>query len=519
MNTPVFNVNEYGGIQSSINLAENTGGTVFIPEGLYVSPTLYYKSGMTIAGEGENSIVQLADNTNASLFRNNDPANGNQTIIFDDFHIIGNKANQVNNLGTPEHGIAAYKVGDITIKNMHIEDCGKDAIYLGGEIVDGIASGPSERVNILGNLLETSRRHGMAITSAKDVLVDGNTIQNLDDFGIDIEPNSVIVDYINRITITNNAFYNIGLNPYSGVGTGRAIALQASGKEFETIKIFGNYIYCDYDDGCRGIGSSSPTAHDVEVIGNILDGKINNGFLFTNGSSDVSIIGNKISTSKSWLDYNQGIRLLDNCHDFMIAGNLVAGFYYSISGLVNAPNVLRNITVEDCEVDGYIGFSGGDGLYENITLINNFSIENPVPYPSINTISYQSSKFRDYYFITVFNRKQLNIVNVNSLKLSLEQGALYNLYNTFNYPQEYQSYRYEFNTSPWKVPMSSTKWTLRTPIVSAPYMINPQPSFGSFILEKSPAVSYPTRQPKINIKGNPYAIYGLGGIASLRTRR
>src|SRR3990167_1716928 len=94
MNTPVFNVNEYGGIQSSINLAENTGGTVFIPEGLYVSPTLYYKSGMTIAGEGENSIVQLADNINASLFRNNDPANGNQTIIFDDLHIIGNKANQ-----------------------------------------------------------------------------------------------------------------------------------------------------------------------------------------------------------------------------------------------------------------------------------------------------------------------------------------------------------------------------------------------------------------------------------------
>lgn len=120
--------------------------------------------------------------------------------------IIGDKAEHTGTSGEWGHGINICNCSNVTVDGIKILDCWGDSVYIGyqADFADSI---------ILRNLtLDGSRRQGISITSAKNVLVDNCIIKNINGTaprsGIDIEPNPGSV--IDNIAIKNCVITDCG---------------------------------------------------------------------------------------------------------------------------------------------------------------------------------------------------------------------------------------------------------------------------------------------------------------------
>jgi len=471
--------------QAAINAADGLSGQVYIPAGTYIVTTLLYKSSMRIYGDGLTSIVKLKAATNTNVFRPDDIANGEDDVTFEDFRIDGNRDNQSTDLGTPRHGIACYYCRDITIRDMQIGECEKDSIYLGVQSFGGTDSGPCDGITISGCILEENTRYGIGITSAKNVLIEYNTFRELDDMGMDMEPNSAVVDYIEDITIRNNVFYNYGKNPYAGAGTGQAITCSATGASFKNIQILGNYIYIDHAGGGRGIQIINNATQYVDVIGNIVGGDIHLGIQFSGALGHGTIVGNQITTTHALADYIQGISLVNvagGLHDFVIQGNYITNCGYAILATANAPGSFTNVDISHNDADGAITFTG-TGTQTNCTETDN--ITDLTPPPTTNKVAAVASEYSHKSYAAVLNWEVAATDDINLTGLGLVD-AKWARYSNALYHDEYVDFLYDADSPTRSVTMLAASWSLPMPpgYTSYPAWYTERfPTFGAFQFE------------------------------------
>lgn len=484
--------NDTVAFQNAIDAAARTQGSVFIPRGTWNVATLRYKSNMRIYGVDHTSIVKLIAATNTNVFLPDNVADGQDNVVFENFRINGNRDNQTTDVGTPRHGIACYHCHNITIRNMRIGECEKDCIYLGVAAFGTIVSGPCDGITVQSNILEEGTRYAMGITSAKNVLYEYNTCLEMDDMGIDMEPNSTSIDYIEDIIIRNNVFYNHGNNPYAGAGTGQAVTCSATGASFKNIQIVGNYIYIDRAEGGRGINILNDATQYVDIVGNYIGGVINNGILASGACGYISIIGNVLTTTHDLTDYVQGIRVQNNVHDITVQGNYLTNYGYAISGIANTPYTLTNLDFSHNDADGAIYFDG-TGTQTNCTESDN--VTDLTPPPTTNKTGAVASEYSDNIYAFILNWEGLTAEGVSLSGLGISNHAWVHCYNALNHGEDDGFVYNEYSTTQ-PISMAAANWSLPLPegYTSDPAWYTEQfPDFGTFVLlEDTGANDYPT---------------------------
>ncbi|WP_293956142.1 MULTISPECIES: right-handed parallel beta-helix repeat-containing protein [unclassified Sphingobacterium] len=135
--------------------------------------------------------------------------------------IQGDKHYHLSSSGQWGMGLSIIKSSNIFIQQPNIESCWGDGIYLGNKDGKNV-----ENVTILGGVISDSRRNGISITSANNVLIKDVYIKNTGgqspEAGIDIEPNSsnYLLKNINLVNINteNNKGYGVVISTglYSG---------------------------------------------------------------------------------------------------------------------------------------------------------------------------------------------------------------------------------------------------------------------------------------------------------------
>ena len=115
--------------------------------------------------------------------------------------IVGDRRTHKGKAGEWGMGIRLHGASNVTVNSLSITDCWGDCIYIGGG---------SENVKIDSCVLRDSRRQGISITHANNVIVSDCRIANISgtmpQYAIDIEPNKrCIVDniLIRGVTVEN----------------------------------------------------------------------------------------------------------------------------------------------------------------------------------------------------------------------------------------------------------------------------------------------------------------------------
>lgn len=84
-----------------------------------------------------------------------------------------------------QHGIHLTAASNVLIENVDVSGVRGDCVYVGGMR----AVGPSRNVVVRTSTLSDCGRQGVAVTDARDVLVDGNEFGDTGMFSVDVEPN------------------------------------------------------------------------------------------------------------------------------------------------------------------------------------------------------------------------------------------------------------------------------------------------------------------------------------------
>ncbi len=110
--------------------------------------------------------------------------------------IIGDKHTHLGTEGEWGHGIAIYNSNNVTIRDIKIEKCFGDCIYI------GIGN---KNINVERCTLNEGRRQGISVISGEMIVIDGCRISNVygtePEAAIDIEPNEN--DVIDNVIIRN----------------------------------------------------------------------------------------------------------------------------------------------------------------------------------------------------------------------------------------------------------------------------------------------------------------------------
>ena len=169
-----------------------------------------------------NSNTELIINGNIKLVANEFP---NYYIISSNncsnIHISGNgtiegdKDTHTGATGEWGMGININNCNGVIIENITIKQCWGDCIYIGTN---------SKNVKIFNCFLSESRRQGISVTSASEVIIDNCTISNISgtdpQSAIDLEPNAneIITNVIIRnITVRTCSCGIISYKPDSGI--------------------------------------------------------------------------------------------------------------------------------------------------------------------------------------------------------------------------------------------------------------------------------------------------------------
>ena len=126
---------------------------------------------------------------------------GNNVILKGHGTVVGDKDTHQGMLGEWGMGISILHSNNVLVSGLTMMNCWGDCVYVGEK---------SENVTIERCILDHSRRQGISITSAANVIIKDNKISNvagtLPEFGIDIEPDpgeSCVNVCVENVSITN----------------------------------------------------------------------------------------------------------------------------------------------------------------------------------------------------------------------------------------------------------------------------------------------------------------------------
>lgn len=375
-------------------VASVTGGTIFVPAGTYVvSATLSIKSGVTLMGEGEKTVIKLA---NGSTTVNPIIAVGSvggatvSDVAIRNLKIDGNKANQTtlcigidvvtglrvlvtgchvdavngynfhSSIGSAEVAFIgnvstnSYKEGfeveggsRITFADNIVENAGYCGIYAwadtagGGTCKDIVITG-----NTVRNYAQSAASSGIAVDDgATNVTVTGNTVSGGANGGTGIKIGSSTATAVSNVTVTGNTVESA---PADGIAvSGRAVSV-ALGQNIVS------------SSGTNGIEVSGADVSGVTLNGNHVTGSTNAGIYVNGQAVEVSLTGNRVKGNAQagiWLDQIVGASVVGNT----VVGNSPAGTGYpgiqwtgTISGAGGGQGVVNSNRV--------VG-NGSDGIY------------------------------------------------------------------------------------------------------------------------------------------------------------
>ncbi len=195
-----INATDYVSIQDAVDSLPSTGGTVFIPAGLYIiSSPIKLPSNVVLTGEGFDTVLKLADGANHHVIQNMNPGKWiDNNIVVTNMQIDGNGESQTG----PANGIFLYEAPNSRIEGVwahsfprkylfgiqvsaaiHVMFCPNTTIRyntIGDNRYSGIFVSFSDNNAISDNYIYNSHR-GIYLRNSDNALVKKNTIINSDE--------------------------------------------------------------------------------------------------------------------------------------------------------------------------------------------------------------------------------------------------------------------------------------------------------------------------------------------------
>ena len=213
-------------IQKAVDAAyAKGGGTVYVPDGTYMINALtsvYLKSNIKLKlSSGATLKAKTNSSSSYSIIRVNDANN----VSIEGGTIKGDLPSHTGTSGEHGRGITITGCNNVSISDIAVKDCWGDGIYIGSSTAQKYC----RYVLIEDFVLETNRRHGIAVISGKNITIRNGVESNTTNkrgssvqCGIDLEPNYTS-EYMQDIIIENmktadNNYYGImfGLGHYGG---------------------------------------------------------------------------------------------------------------------------------------------------------------------------------------------------------------------------------------------------------------------------------------------------------------
>ena len=362
-------------LQAAVDSASAAGGgTVFIPEGVYITDGITLADSVNILGEGYSSILKLKASSDTAVIY----IEAQNNILIADIKIDGNKGNQTgvslggehwdgvsindsNHDGTgtacnnirvenvwvyqaPAHGIRCMGSNNVRIFNCTSEDCGDDGIAVeensthcivsGCHLKDNQASAP---VTGIGSGIEIEE-------NTDDIIVDGNTCTgNVNGITLVVHTGA---DTLERCTVLGNTITG---------STGKGISA--------TGDLAGNFLYdCVIANNiiseCAD-GIFVKAADMVSVVGNVIDscyGGSSSGAIKFDNSVRFSVISNNMIVENQ----SPGISLANSNNNFNIISNNTV--YKSTQAGISIANSNNLIEGNICIDNSVVGTSSGISL-------------------------------------------------------------------------------------------------------------------------------------------------------------
>lgn len=274
-------------IQRAVDTVVGTGGTVFIPTGIY------RVNALTSIRLGSDMTLSLAQGAILKAISNGAPHSsilkvvGVERVNILGGTLVGDRAEHAGQEGEWGHGLTISNAQKVIVEGVTAKECWGDGFYISS----------SSEVTFCRVVADHNRRQGMSITSGKGLVVRNSTFRNtagtLPEDGLDIEPNPG--DTVDDVLITGCRFMN-------NAGFGIEVGVAAS----HTDRAWITRVVLD-GNTCEGNGahslSTSPRA-GIEVA-NCVGLRISNnrvarnglGILLRGGANGCAVTGNTISTN------------------------------------------------------------------------------------------------------------------------------------------------------------------------------------------------------------------------------
>jgi parallel beta-helix repeat protein len=271
-------------IQSAIDRTAGTGGTVLIPDGVYLIDALasvFLRSDMTVRmadgavlkalpnASERSSIIMIRRVSNANLIGGT---------------LLGERDEHQGKAGEWGMGIFVDGASNITIEGTKARNAWGDGFYV---------RGASTNIRFCSVEADNNRRQGMSIVSANGVLVQDSVFKNTNgtapQAGIDIEPNES--DSVLNVRIQDSRFidnHGIGVQIYVAPKTRRPVrAITIDGNTVIGNRLGGIYV---------GAGS------EVAVSGNTVTGNHRFGVFLAKGTKGNSARNNVLGSGQRLVD-------------------------------------------------------------------------------------------------------------------------------------------------------------------------------------------------------------------------
>lgn len=248
-----------GIIMALQSLSELGGGTLTLSEGVFViDAPIRLISNMILQGQGENTVIKLADGLNSDIKMIT--GDGVSNVIVRDLVVDGNKTKQASG---EQLGIFFTNSSNITVENVTVKNCRNQGLTFGvntdscvgnkiksfnnnyGVVLtssaaimnsfiysntDGILAPSSNNVSIAYNFIYQNSRMGVWVESGEKVSIVGNKCYNNGWDGFDLR-------ILSNSAVQNNEIY---LNGRSG-----AVLTGYEGTPFINNNFSGNILYAN----------------------------------------------------------------------------------------------------------------------------------------------------------------------------------------------------------------------------------------------------------------------------------
>ena len=311
---------------AAIQAAIDAAYSVYIPSGTYLTDTLTLRSGTTLHGDGNTSILKqqgVLASSYGLLFAD---AGSSSTYVT---NISINKIQILGLVSTSGFDQFAHLISFNGVRYVDISDClikgfQGDGIYLGSGVSAGVER-HNRNVNIRNCVIDgvnNDNRNGISIVDGDEVLIQGNTFinctRNTMPGCIDIEPDANVFHVARNIRILNNFFENcLGNVGYIGLILSAATFTNQP-KNF----VIANNVFQGSSTGIAfsNTATSYPEPFKISIANN--SGSVGRFVNFSEWVNGVAITGNTIECADPSL---LGDNATDLCTNISITGNTFDG--------------------------------------------------------------------------------------------------------------------------------------------------------------------------------------------------